>query len=105
MEELTSLTSGPHRSRLHRPRFAERLADGALLIVDSANNRVLAASRDGELLWELSSIPESPIAHLDQPRWAQWISRDELFVSDHSNHRVLHLRRSEAPSRAVSSST
>jgi len=105
VEELTSLTSGPHRSRLHRPRYAERLADGALLIVDSANNRVLAASRDGELLWELSSIPESPIAHLDQPRWAQWISRDELFVSDHSNHRVLHLRRSEAPSRAASSST
>jgi DNA-binding beta-propeller fold protein YncE len=95
VEELCSLVSGPHRSRLHRPRYAELGADGTLLIVDSANNRVLAAGPDRELLWELSAIPGSPIPHLDQPRWAQLVSRNELFVSDHSNHRVLQLMRRE----------
>jgi len=95
--ELCFLVSGPHRSRLHRPRYAELGADGTLLIVDSANNRVLAAGPRGDLLWELSTISGSPIPHLDQPRWAQLVSRNELFVSDHSNHRVLHLRRREGP--------
>ena len=97
VEQLTSLFSGPHRSRLHRPRYAEQGADGTLLIVDSANNRVLAAGPGGELLWELSAIPGSPIPHFDQPRWAQLVSRNELFVSDHSNHRVVHLKRREDP--------
>jgi hypothetical protein len=63
-----------------------------LVVVDTANNRVMAADAAGQLVWVLSAIPESPIATLDQPRWAHLLTPDEVFVCDHYNHRILHLR-------------
>jgi DNA-binding beta-propeller fold protein YncE len=90
--ELTALSAGARHSLLSRPRFAEITPDATLLIVDSGNNRILAADLEGELIWELSEIPDSPISYFDQPRWAQLLSRDEVVVSDHSNHRVVHLK-------------
>lgn len=90
--ELTALSRSSCHSLLSRPRFAEISADSTLLIVDSGNNRVLASDLEGELIWELSEIPGSPLSRLDQPRWAQLLSRNEVVVSDHSNHRVIHLK-------------
>jgi hypothetical protein len=60
--------------------------------VDTANNRVLAANADGQLVWLLSAVPDSPISTLDQPRWAHLLARNEVLICDHYNHRILHLR-------------
>jgi sugar lactone lactonase YvrE len=94
-DELRALVSGTHHLRLNRPRYAEITDDGTLLVVDSGNNRVCASDPDGNLFWELSTIPGSPLTRLNQPRWAQLLSRDEVLVSDHSHHRIVHLARRE----------
>lgn len=91
--EMDAFRHGSHACRFHRPRYAEVCAEGVMLVVDSGNNRILAGNEDGELRWELSQIPDSPIPSLSQPRWAQLLSADEVVVSDHSHHRILHLRR------------
>jgi len=92
--ELHMLRCGAVRYRFNRPRFAEMTADGGWLVVDTGNNRILGADPEGDHTWELSQVPDSPIAWLNQPRWARLIGRDELLVTDHLHHRVLHLRRS-----------
>jgi hypothetical protein len=84
---------GPVRYRFNRPRYAEITDDGAWLIVDTGNNRILGANADGECAWELAQLPDSPIRWLNQPRWARLINQHELLVTDHLHHRVLHLRR------------
>ena len=62
-----------------------------MLIVDSGNNRVLAATAEGRLQWELREIPGSRLKWLRQPRWAKLLGPDEVIVSDQSNQRILHL--------------
>ena len=79
--------------RLIRPRHAEVAADGTLIIADSDNNRIVAATLEGGYLWDLSGIPHARLPSLSQPRWVHAISATEFLVADHLHHRVLHLRR------------
>lgn len=93
IDERHMLRCGPVRYRFNRPRYAEITGDGGWLVVDTGNNRILGADPDGECAWELSQLPDSPIAWINQPRWARLSNLDELLVTDHLHHRVLHLRR------------
>jgi len=90
---MTEFQSRTARYPLSYPRYAEVAEDGTLVVVDSHNNRVLGADLDGNLLWELSRVPRSPLPFLHFPRWAHALSRDEVVVSDHFNHRIVHVRR------------
>jgi hypothetical protein len=80
--------------RLNRPRYAEVHPDGAMVIVDTGQNRVLITTLTGHLIWEISDVPGSPLPRLHQPRWATLVSRDEVVISDHFHHRIVYLRRS-----------
>jgi hypothetical protein len=90
--ELGALRSDSAWFRLSGPRYAEVSPTGPLVVADTGNNRVLAATESGELMWELASIPGTRLPFLNQPRWAQLTSDDELLVCDHCHHRVLRLR-------------
>ncbi len=90
--ELRALRSGSGWLRLSGPRYAELSSSGVLVVADTGNNRVLAATESGELLWELASIPGTQLPFLNQPRWARLTPAGELLVCDHSHHRVLRLR-------------
>ena len=90
--ELRTLHAGGRFWRLHGPRHAELAACGLLVVCDTANNRVLAAEPSGELVWELTGVPGSPLPRLNQPRWAHLLAPDEVLVTDHYHHRVLRLR-------------
>ena len=79
--------------RLRGPRHADLAACGLLVVCDTANNRVLAAEPSGELVWELTEVPGSPLPWLNQPRWAHLLGPDDVLVADHYHHRVLRLRR------------
>jgi hypothetical protein len=91
--ELRTLHAGGRLWRLRRPRHAELAPCGLLVVCDTANNRVLAAEPSGELVWELTDVPGSPVPRLHQPRWAHLLARDDVLVVDHYHHRVLRLRR------------
>jgi len=93
VRELTELRDSRARYRFFRPRYAEVAADGSLAVVDTGNNRVLCANAAGELQWELTRVPDSPLPTLCQPRWAHLVSSREVLVSDHFHHRILHLAR------------
>lgn len=94
--EIYSEIKGGTHFRLNTPRHATLSEDGLIVVVDTGNNRVLAMGPRGELAWELSRIPGSPIATLNYPRWAQPIPNGGLLVSDHYHHRILHLRQDTA---------
>jgi sugar lactone lactonase YvrE len=78
--------------KMNRPRYVEAIPDGTLVIADTGNNRILATTGSGKLLWQISSIPDSPLNRLHQPRWATVVNRNEVVISDHFHHRVIHLR-------------
>ena len=79
--------------RMNRPRYAEIIDDGTMVIADTGNNRILAVTLTGQLIWELTEIPDSPIPRLFQPRWAKLLNREEVVVTDHFHHRIVHLVR------------
>lgn len=89
---FTEFRNDAIRYRLRAPRHAVIGANDLLIVVDTGNNRVLASDLDGNLAWELSHIPDSPIAMLRYPRWVYPLTDDELLVSDLFNHRVVRLR-------------
>jgi outer membrane protein assembly factor BamB len=95
IDVITELRSGSSIYRLHLPRYAELAAGDILLIVDTGNNRLLAGRLDGELIWELSQVPDSRFTNLRQPRWAYLIGPDEVLISDHFHHRIVHMRTTE----------
>jgi hypothetical protein len=64
-----------------------------MIVADSDNNRIAAATLEGDLNWEIDRIPDSPLPYIDQPRWVHAISNDEIVISDHRHHRIVHLRR------------
>lgn len=82
---------------LSGPRYAELTADGLLVVADTGNNRVLAGTPDGALSWQVSSIPGSRLATLNQPRWVHVPQRGGVLICDHGHHRVVHLKKSAAP--------
>jgi len=63
-----------------------------MVIADTGHNRILAATMTGRLIWEISSLPESPLPLLNQPRWVKLINRYEVVICDHFHHRILHVR-------------
>lgn len=79
--------------RLNLPKYSEVNPDGTLVIVDTGNNRVLAATMAGRLLWDITDLPDSQLPRLYQPRWAALLNRDEVVISDHFHHRIVHVRR------------
>ena len=79
--------------KMNRPRYVEVIPDGTMVIVDTGNNRVLATTTTGQLLWQISDIPDSPLTRMHQPRWATLVNRNEVVISDHFHHRIVHLRR------------
>ncbi len=87
------LFSGSSCYRLDTPKHAHVFDDTTLIVVDTGNSRILAADVSGELFWELSSVPQSPIPLLHYPRWAHLVNHDELFVCDHYHHRILHFKK------------
>ena len=75
------------------PRYAEMLGSDMMVIVDTGNNRVLAATPDGKFLWEFADVPASPLKRLNQPRWVSVVNQNEVVICDHFHHRLLHVRR------------
>jgi hypothetical protein len=65
---------------------------GTMVIADTGHNRILAATLEGDFLWELSTIPGSLQPLLNQPRWVRLIGENEVVICDHFHHRILHLR-------------
>jgi PhnB protein len=55
-----AFSAGLERFKLNRPRYAQVGPGGVLVVVDTGNNRVLAATARGEMIWLLTSVPDSP---------------------------------------------
>lgn len=93
VDSIETLDGGSFVLKMNRPRHLEVIPDGTMVIVDTGNNRILAATTTGQLLWQISDVPDSPLPRMYQPRWATLVNRDEVVISDHFHHRVIHLRR------------
>ncbi len=92
VHEFDCILDGAIQYRLHRPRYVEVTPGGTMVIADTGHNRVLAATPEGNFLWELSEIPDSLQPLLNQPRWVRLIGENEVVICDHFHHRILHLR-------------
>ena len=90
--ELRAFRSGSGWFRLSGPRYAEVSSSGVLVVADTGNNRVLAATESGELLWELASIPGTTAPVPQSAEVGAVDPAERVVVSDHSHHRVLRLR-------------
>lgn len=76
------LVDGPaHRARLQRPGGLARLADGALAVADTGNDRVRVL-RDRR-------ITTLGLAGLDQPAGLVGLASGHLLVADTGNHRLV----------------
>ena len=92
IHEFDCIMDGACQYRFHRPRYVEVTPNGKMVIADTGHNRILAATLEGNFLWELSTIPDSLQPLLNQPRWVRLIGEDEVVICDHFHHRILHLR-------------
>ena len=93
LQELDAVYDDDCCYRLRFPRYVEVIDDGTMVIADTGNNRVLAATVEGRFAWEFSRVPTSPLPYMKQPRWATLINRNEVIICDHFHHRLLHVRR------------
>lgn len=89
-------TTGGISHPLLYPRFADWLAGGHLLVVDTDACRITATSRLGMERWSVEPILDlGPFAaaapELRVPKWASWDHRGRLLVADYLNSRVLAL--------------
>ena len=100
VDSIETIDGGAFVLKMNRPRYLEVIADGTMVIVDTGNNRVLGATTTGQLIWQISDIPDSPLPRMYQPRWATLVNRDEVVISDHLHHRVVHLRRNRASAQS-----
>ncbi len=90
---IETIDGGHFICRFNLPKYVEVVDDETMVIVDTGNNRILASTTKGQLLWDISEIADSPLSTLNQPRWATLLNRNEVVISDHFHHRVVHLRR------------
>jgi hypothetical protein len=70
--------------------MAQSLADGGVLIADSGGGRILRLNSDGEIVWQVSSLAEGPLAY---PRFATLDPSGFLWIADTDNNRVVRASR------------
>ena len=92
VREISEVHTDSSCLRLNSPRYVEVIPDGTMVIADTGNNRILAATMTGRFIWEFSRVPDSPLPLLNQPRWVKPLNRNEVVICDHFHHRILHVK-------------
>jgi len=81
-------TSGP--GALNNPNSAELLPNGHILIADENNNRVIEITRDGEIVWQCCSGPET---QLQAAAFASRLPNGDTLITDSGHSRILEVNR------------
>jgi hypothetical protein len=78
--------SGNGADLLNRPRSAQMLANGNLLVVDQNNRRVFEITRAKEIVWSFEGLE-----HLSSPYQAQKLDSGNVLITDWGAHYVFEI--------------
>lgn len=79
---------GDHRLPLQQPRSAQKTEEGFYLIADEGNQRLIALTAAGELVWEYTTPHE-----ILSPSYAEFTSSETILFADAALHRVQEIDR------------